>query len=195
MRCGRGFEVRLLMWSVALAVGAVVPGCVVGDGSDAELSTAQAPEVMMDGSSWTRIEVDDPRERGATDGPDGQRWVATVWHGSATEGLVQIPHEDEVFGDDDNTTMYDVAVTEWGLIAVGQRVPGRDDPAQMRFIGTVWTSPDGLTWTRLIDTDGTFSGDGHTSLTSITIGQRGLIAIGEVGAGEGSTLGAVWTSP
>jgi len=190
---------------------------------------------------------------GATDGPDGQRWVATVWHGNGTHGLTRIPHDnevfggpgmpwihglatggpglvavgtthshhlddpqwspaavwtspdgaawervahdDEVFGDDDSATMYDVVASEWGLIAVGQRVPGRDDPAQMRFIGTVWTSPDGLAWTRLVEEDGTFSGDGHTSLIAITAGPHGLVAVGEVGAGEGSTIGAVWTSP
>ncbi|TVR17458.1 MAG: hypothetical protein EA387_16455 [Nitriliruptor sp.] len=443
MRCGRGVGVRVLVWSMALAVGAAAPGCAGGDGSDAEPSVAPTPEVVLDGAawtrledpegvfgrrdetsvrlsevvaggpgyvavgsygqgrhgedgtvaavwtsvdgtgwervphddavfgafgmgrftaasavttggpglvavgieadgealvalawlsvdgrSWTRVEVDDPRERGATDlelhaiadtadglvtvgierggpagapeylavwrsndgvdwtpialtpeedaaawgylstvtvhdgqvvaagatdGPDGQRWVATVWHGRGTEGLERIPHDDEVFGgrgmpwihgltvggpglvavgtthshhlddpqwspaavwtstdgatwervshddevfgDDDNATMYDVTVTDWGLIAVGTRILGWDDPAEMRFIGTVWTSPDGLAWTRLVDADGLFSGDGHTSLTAITVGPSGLVAVGEVGAGEGSTIGAVWTSP
>ncbi len=58
----------------------------------------------------------------------------------------------------------------------------------------VWTSPDGRDWTRRVDADETFSGDGHTSVTSITVGPHGLVAIGEVGAGDGSTTGAVWTS-
>lgn len=132
---------------------------------------------------------------GAIEGPDGRGWVATVWHGTAAEGLTRIPHDDEVFGHDDNATMYDVAVTSSGLlVAVGERVPGPDGPTPMRFIGTVWTSPDGLTWTRLADEDGTFSGEGHTSLASITDGPHGLVAVGEVGAGEGSTIGAAWTS-
>ena len=190
---------------------------------------------------------------GTTDGPDGQRWVATVWRGSAAEGLVRIPHDDEVFGGtgmpgingvttggaglvavgtttshhldepkwspaavwtspdgatwqrvahddevfgvDDDATISDVVATDRALIAVGTRVLGWEDPLDMRFVGTVWTSPDGLTWTRLADEDGTFSGDGHTSLASITVGPHGLVAVGAVGAGEGSTIGAVWTSP
>ena len=309
-------------FTVASAVTTGGPGLIaVGIEADGEALVALA-WLSTDGREWTRVEVDDPRERGATDldlhaiadtddglvavgigrsgpagapeepaawrsndgvgwtpialtpeedaaawgflstvaaydgevvaagasdGPDGERWVATVWHGSDTDGLTRIlhddevfggpgmpwihglttggpglvavgtthshhlddpqwspaavwtsddgaawervAHDDEVFGDDDDATMYDVVATEWGLIAVGHRVPSQDDPAQMRFIGTVWTSPDGLAWTRLVDEDGTFSGDGHTSLAAIGAGPEGLVAVGEVGAGEGSTIG------
>jgi hypothetical protein len=44
------------VWSMALAVGAAVPGCVEGDGSDAEPSVAPAVEMGDGWSSWTRIE-------------------------------------------------------------------------------------------------------------------------------------------
>ena len=312
----------------ASAVTAGGPGLVaVGSEGRGEAGVALA-WVSADGLDWTRVELDDPRERGATDlgvhaiaatddglvavgierggpadvpespaawrsadgtdwtpitltpqgdaavwgylsavasydgevvaagandGPDGQRWIATVWHGSGDDGLSCVPHDDEVFGGpgmpwihglatggpglvavgttdahhrddppwspaavwtsadgatwervthddevfgvDDDATMHDVVATGWGLIAVGERVPGRDDPAQMRFVGTVWTSPDGLTWTRLDDEGGTFSVDGHTSLTAITSGPNGLVVVGGVGAGDGTTIGAVWTSP
>jgi hypothetical protein len=51
----------------------------------------------------------------------------------------------------------------------------------------VWTSVDGLTWTRVPDDEAGF--DGVQNPSSVTAGGPGLVAVGEDGAGA-----AVWTS-
>lgn len=92
---------------------------------------------------------------GATAGGDGQRWVATVWHGSPTDGLAQVPHADEVFGGAGMPWIHGLASGGPGLVAVGT-VDSHylDDPPWSP--AAVWTSPDGAAWERVAHDDEVF---------------------------------------
>ena len=59
--------------------------------------------------------------------------------------------------------------------------------------GAVWTSPDGLSWSRLPDSQLPQQPDERVRLHAVTAGPEGLVA---VGWGEGELIDpAVWTSP
>jgi hypothetical protein len=90
----------------------------------------------------------------------------------------------------DTSTTYvtetDIVATDNGWLAVG-----REDPncaldcnlAPVRAI--VWTSLDGLTWTRVADQ----ASLSHAAMTAVTRGGPGYVAVGQAGK-----HGAVWTS-
>jgi hypothetical protein len=67
-----------------------------------------------------------------------------------------------------------------GLVAVGG-VEGDDD-----WAAAIWTSPDGLTWTRVPHDDVVL---GEAGMQDVTVGGPGLVAVGDVESGA-----AVWTS-
>ena len=110
--------------------------------------------------------------------PDGLAWTA-------------VPDDEAVFADG-----YMSSVTQGGpgLVAVGQ--VGRPEST----VAAVWTSPDGLAWTRVPHDDAVFGGeDGNASMSSVTTGGPGLVAVGSDAPDVQSTRGAggaaVWTSP
>jgi len=70
-----------------------------------------------------------------------------------------------------------------GLVAVGSS--GFD---QLGWDATVWTSPDGITWTRLQNVaDPRY----YQRMFSVTVGGSGLVAVGREAAGE-NLVAAVW---
>lgn len=75
-----------------------------------------------------------------------------------------------------------------GLIAVGFVSTGDDEDA------AVWTSPDGVTWTRVPHDEAVFGGSGYQSMNAVTVGGPGLVAVGQDSSGDGVGA-AVWTSP
>ena len=171
-----------------------------GDGSDS-FATA-AVWTSIDGLTWTRVPHDQAVFGGAGDkstdsfrmsavtsgGPglvavgdqvgasDAEEitgaWdpVATIW--ISTDGLTwtRVPHDPAVFGDtDDNESVHLHEVTSGGpgLVAVG------DVDRFGRMVNAVWTSVDGLTWTRIQDQ--TFSGP---AAHAVTAGGPGLVSVG-----------------
>jgi hypothetical protein len=103
---------------------------------------------------------------------------AAVW--TSVDGVIwsRVPNDETVFGSGGNPVMLSVTVGGPGLVAVGADFY----PASLAETA-VWTSPDGITWTRVPD-DATFSG-----ATSVTAGGPGLVVVGEDG-----DKNAVWTS-
>ena len=88
----------------------------------------------------------------------------------------RVPYSEAGFGEEFEQFMSGVAVGGPGLVAVG----GADTDA------AVWTSVDGIAWSRIPNEDGVFSGAG---ISSVTRGGPGLVAVGQVGPDA-----AVWTS-
>jgi hypothetical protein len=72
-----------------------------------------------------------------------------------------------------------------GLVAVGLDESVGDTDA------AVWTSPDGLTWTREPHDEAVFGGPGFQEMVWITPGGPGLVAVGYDSAG-GDWDTAVW---
>ncbi len=91
----------------------------------------------------------------------------------------RIPYDEAVFGEGFEQVMDGVTVGGPGLVAVGQAGFADWRPA-------VWTSVDGIAWSRVPDNDAVF---GAGVMSSVTAGGPGLVAVGT------SDQAAVWTSP
>jgi hypothetical protein len=101
----------------------------------------------------------------------------------------RVPHDEAVFGDaGDQVFMNDVTAGGPGLVAVGSDnlLGGR---------AAVWTSPDGITWSRVPHDEAVFGGDGSQIMNGVTAAGPGLVAVGYSGPEEGELDAAVWTSP
>jgi hypothetical protein len=55
----------------------------------------------------------------------------------------------------------------------------------------VWTSPDGITWSRVPQDEAVFGGERNQQMTSVTIGGPGLVVVGSDESG-GDRDTAVW---
>jgi hypothetical protein len=115
--------------------------------------------------------------------PDGYTWTRVPDDQSALEGGV----------------MRSVIAADPGLVAVGQSDWLDGDPssatgATIRHDAAVWTSPDGLTWTRIPDDEAVFAGSGEQRMRSVAVGGSGLVAAGAEYS-DGEWHAAVWTSP
>jgi hypothetical protein len=115
----------------------------------------------------------------------GMEANAAVW--TSVDGLVwkRVPHDEAVFGGPDNQVMQAVAAGGPGLVAVGYDESGGDRDA------AVWTSVDGLIWTRIPHDEAIFGGSGAQWLAGVAAGGPGMVAVGYDASAQG---GAVWTS-
>jgi hypothetical protein len=83
--------------------------------------------------------------------------------------------------------MWGVTAGGPGLVAVGITFSGFDADA------AVWTSVDGLTWSRVHDDGSVLGGPATQAMYGVTAGGPGLVAVGEETL-SGSNRAAVWTS-
>jgi hypothetical protein len=126
--------------------------------------------------------------------PDGITWSrygtsvsdldATVW--TSVDGITwsRVPHDEAVFGGEGNQSMSSVTAGGPGLVAVGSEGSVDDLDA------AVWTSVDGITWSRVPHDEAAFGGLGNQVMVSVIGGGSGLVA---VGAGDHLDAG-MWTS-
>jgi hypothetical protein len=106
--------------------------------------------------------------------PDGVTWS-------------RVPHDETVFGGGD-MSMRSVTVGGPGLVAVGWDGGILADTPDVD--AAVWTSVDGVTWSRVPHDEEVF---GAAFMNSVTAGGPGLVAVGMDGPwGDGDA--AVWTS-
>ncbi len=191
---------------VMLAVAAAGPGLVaVGDdrsGGDADAAVWTSGY----GAVWTRVPHSeaifggnyDQRMNEVTAGGPGV--VAVGWdHGSSISAAAvwtsvdgtswtRVPHSEAVFGGPGSQSMYGVAAGGPGLVAVGSDITNNESDA------AVWTSTNGLTWTRVPHDEAIFGGPSNQSMLDVTVGGPGLIAVGFDNDGVDRDA-AVWTSP
>ena len=130
--------------------------------------------------------------------PGWDSWTAAVWVSENGLEWERVPHDEAVFGGAGDEIMLDVVAGGPGLVAVGMTDewltggdlgPGLTD-------GVIWTSADGLTWERVPDPDGVFSGPGDQRIEAVIAGGPGLIAVGFSGGPDGFTgvEATVWVS-
>ncbi|MDH5371366.1 MAG: hypothetical protein OEX97_00310 [Acidimicrobiia bacterium] len=146
-------------------------------------------------------------------------WDAAVWISEDGTDWSRVPHDEAVFGGPGSQDIIDVVEAGPGLVAVGivdQAYFGfRRSQQEFRpgeFSGTygfdqeyprddldaaVWTSADGLTWNRVADPGGVFSGPGDGSspdagdqaMEAVTVGYGLIVAVGSAHSDA-----AVWVS-
>lgn len=171
----------------------MVTGCST---LDAETPRDAAVWISPNGSEWTRIgdpELAGPGEQqmtavacdesmilaGGTEIVDGER-EAAVW--ISEDGLEWQRSHDPDLGGVGDQWIWDVAISESGLIAVGSSGPNTDQDTAM------WVSRNGSEWTR-VDDGSSFGGRGAQVATAVAPFQNGMVAVGQ---DDGDA--AVWMS-
>jgi hypothetical protein len=115
---------------------------------------------------------------------------AVVWTSPDGFAWSRVPHDEAVFGLrlGDGNAMTGVTAGGPGLVAVGSDGLNSDNPTG-RARAVVWTSIDGLTWSRLPHDEAVLGGEGDQGMFDVTAGGPGLVAVGENDHGA-----PVWTS-
>lgn len=162
----------------------------------------------VDGTIWSRVPHDDDvfgERRAGVDitmsqvtagGPGlvavGKDWSnpdadAVVWTSEDGFEWTRVPHDENVFGGSGHQAISDVIATDSGLVAVGTERAARQQ-------AVVWTSVDGLTWTRVPRPENGDLDGGQ--MNSVVVVDSGLVAVGWEGwTGGPNSRPAVWTSP
>ena len=191
-------------WLTSVTVGG--PGLVaVGVVAGGEFDNA-AVWTSVDGIVWSRVPHDEATFGERSPGVDlsvfdvtvggpglvavGMDWSdpdadAAAW--TSVDGLTWTRvHNDEVFGGGGHQAINGVTAAGPGLVAVGTERSARQQ-------SVVWTSVDGLTWTRVArDESGSLDGG---QMNSVVVGDAGLVAVGWIGSvGGPNSEAAVWTS-
>jgi hypothetical protein len=200
------------MWDVT----AGGPG-LVAVGWDGQRILDDTPDVdaaiwtSVDGVTWSRVPHDEEVFGGAwitsvtvggpglvaVGGTDGY-WTdgdAVVW--TSVNGITwsRVPHDETIFGGANSQVINDVTIGGPGLVAVGQDGgigPWDNNPDTN---AAVWTSPDGITWSRVPHDETVFGTGGNPSMLSVTAGGPGLVAVGADYWPPELAETPVWTSP
>ena len=95
-----------------------------------------------------------------------------------------MPHDEALFGGAAPQWMTSVTAGGPGVVAVGFAIGPAADSVGERAM--VWTSPDGVTWSRVPHNEALFADAGMTSVTATS---RGLVVLGD------ANIPVIWTSP
>jgi len=157
-----------------------------------------------DGLVWSRV----PHDESVFGGPDYQRmfgvtaggpglvavgidgsggdWDAAVWISADGLAWSRVPHDESALGGPGRQGMSKVVAGGPGLVAIGWEEGGDDDVA-------VWTSPDGLAWSRVPHDEEIFGGSEDQYADGLAVGGPGLVVAGsDYSGGDGEA--AVWVS-
>jgi hypothetical protein len=197
------------------------PGLVaVGAGGEAD-SDDQGAAVWtsVDGITWSRVPHDDTifgdgaaaMESVTAGGPglvavgaaepavdaNGERCCqrAVVW--TSVDGLSwsRVPEDEAVFDGRGGQAMNSVTVGGPGLVAVGYEMRGDDVPSGLGLDAAVWTSADGITWSRVPHERAVFGWTENQRMYGVAATGDGLVAVGADGGYPGTpAAAAVWTS-
>jgi hypothetical protein len=160
-----------------------------------------------DGIMWERTEIEADHATFLDVASSGGRLVAVgrsdnaaaAW--TSTDGTAWTPvaSTEGAFDSAHNTSITAVAAYQDGFVAVGQETlieladpleSGYADDEYSRAV--VWTSPDGLTWTRIEDP--TFGGLGFTGMWDVATNGTTLVAVGRTALSETRVVPKAWYS-
>lgn len=170
-----------------VAVGQVNTGGPDG-GSDAAVWTS------VDGMAWSRVPHDEAMfgegqmNSVIVGGPGFVAVGSAVW--TSVDGLAwsRVLYNDAVFDGADDPFVNSLVAGGPGLVAVG---------GANQFSGphvAVWTSVDGLSWSRVPDDKAVFGGAHVKGMRSVIAGGPGLVAFGRVPSSDGGSAVAVWVA-
>lgn len=156
-----------------------------------------------DGTTWQRI----PATSGLSDpGKTSFQAAAVTPHGIFIAGSVRVgeARQAALWRSLDAVTWQRVSSPSFSTS------PAQEITAVVTFAGTlvaggaatengtdaaaVWTSPDGVTWTRVPHDEATFGGAGGDSVTLMLVVGDGILALGRSSPGRLDPDAAVWTS-
>jgi hypothetical protein len=204
------------MTSVTAGGPGLVAVGAVGSGYDFEVA---AVWTSVDGLTWSRVPHDEAVFGGGGQGmnsvtvggpglvavgrdePDinsnGEKCClrAAVW--TSVDGIIwtRVPDDEAVFDGPGGQEMNSVAAAGSGLVAVGDEQLGDDVPTGRAKDAAVWTSVDGITWSRVPHDVTLFGGTGNQRMHGVTVTDAGLVAVGADGGFYGTQGDAVvWTS-
>lgn len=195
----RGMQRRWALAAAAVVLVVVAPVLLLSERTGSDSPVATTPRIDSFSSlTWSRLAYDEAvfgegfeqvMDSVTAGGPGfvavGQSDGAAVW--TSTDGLswFRVPHNEDLFG---AGVMHSVTAGGPGLVAVGTSDQG-----------AVWTSLDGFTWSRVPHDEEVFGGGAgvdYTSMSSVTAGGPGLVAVGIDGHPHGENVNpVVWTSP
>jgi hypothetical protein len=188
---------------VMSSVTAGGPGLVAVGGAGRDDQHA-AVWTSVDGITWSRVAHDEAVFGGGwmnsvTAGGPGLVAVggadehAAVW--TSVDGITwsRVAHDEVVFGGEEVPWMSSVSVGGPGLVAVGSKGTGGHVGPRLTLDAVVWTSVDGITWSRIPHDEAVFGGETFRSMNSVTATSSGLVAVGEDGVGN-EPGAAIWTS-
>ncbi|MGI9628156.1 MAG: WD40/YVTN/BNR-like repeat-containing protein [Longimicrobiales bacterium] len=124
---------------------------------------------------------------------------AAVWTSVDGSTWTRVPHSESVFGGPGGQEMWDVTTWEGGFVAVGvdTQTPEPGITLHPPQIAAVWTSPDGVSWSRVQHDVSVFGGSGRQEMWSVAASESGIVAAGfdEEGPMNGSAENqAIWVS-
>ncbi len=204
------------------AIKAVVAGSrgllAVGfGGCEGEL---QAPTVWAsnDARTWERTHLEGEGSMNGLVEGDGlfvavgvENRNAAVWVSTDAGEWDRVPSQESLGGSSPEVfvEMNAVVAVETGFVAVGSRGstsstsnldpadpfsdPSFDAPFLDDVDAAVWTSADGLTWTRIEDPVDVLGGEGTQTMSDIVVADDGLVAVG-FRETDGDQAAAVWLS-
>ena len=192
---------------VTTTMGATTTGVTAAPTTTVPDTTTTTSAALPVGTAWARV-PDDPgvfaAQSGGTDaamrsvvqgGPGlvavgyeeiGGEWDGAVWTSADGLNWTRVPASPALGGPLDQD-MVQVVAGGPGLVAIGGEYSGTD------WNGAVWTSGDGVNWSRLPDDAATFGGPGNQDVTSVVASGPGLVAVG-LDMSSGNSDAAVWTS-
>ena len=74
--------------------------------------------------------------------------------------------------------MNEVIAVGHGLVAVGGPTYNYRGPSDGDLGAAIWTSPDGITWSRVSHDTAVFGGTGENGISSVTTAGSNLVAVG-----------------
>jgi hypothetical protein len=119
---------------------------------------------------------------------------AAIW--TSVDGVIwaRVPHDESIFGGNEDVEIASVTAGGSALVAVGN-ASSHEEPSFGYGTETtravVWTSVDGITWSRLGLGDAVIDG---IAMQSVTTSGPGFVAVGSAPF-RGGSIAAVWTSP
>ncbi len=190
------------IWSVTAGGPGLVAAGFDSSGGDRDAAVWGS----ADGRVWSRVPADEAVFGGGADqtiwsvtagGPglvaagddvSGGDADAAVW--VSADGLVwsRVPADEAVFGGPGGQSLQAVATGVPGLVAVGFDYAGGDQD------GAVWTSPDGLVWSRVFAGEAVLGGPGNQFMRRVAAGGPGLVVVG-ADSPAGDRDGAAWYWP
>lgn len=167
--------------AVAVLAGLLVVLFIFGVACDG-VGTGDSADVVERTESTVLATFDETLNGTASSAAVGETTTAAI----ALSDWLRVVDSAGALGGEGSQTMHDVTAGGPGLVAVGEDL----DLSSFDFDAAVWASPDGVAWTRVLDPQGAFGGDGPQVMAAVTDGGPGLVAVGLAGLD-----GGVWTSP